>query len=482
MNWRWRRLSIYGRTFLLMLAALVVAEAVGLAFVAFRPPSSDAPVQLWSVAQHLRQPGESRIPDLPFSRRGTPEHLSPKRSSPPPLGGPSGPPPDRFDDGGPPAPPPEANLTLGTSLSTPTVSNSALRTSEALRTRLAQLLGVNSGAVVMFATASDDRQAATSAQVVNTNLRGSFLAARRMSDGTWHTVERTLEGFPNALQRRAILLFVLGAATLLPLAWLFARALSAPIRRFSEAAQRLGRDPNAPPVPREGPAEMLVAVDSFNSMQARLNRLIQERTHMVGAIAHDLRTPLTRLAFRLDDLPHPLREKVDADIQEMKSMISAALDFIRDRSLTGQQERLDFRLLVESVVDNQSDLGHDVTLQAGTPVTVTGNPLALRRMVINLVDNALKYGERARLRLRSANGRCVLEVDDDGPGIPEQLQAQVFEPFFRLESSRNRDTGGIGLGLAAVRAIAIEHGGEVSLGNRKGGGLRVIVSLPFASE
>jgi two-component system OmpR family sensor kinase len=335
----------------------------------------------------------------------------------------------------------------------------------------------------VYATPTDDQLTdASSGAGGDVLLHGSFLAARKMSDGRWRTVEHTVEGFPNAIHRRAILLFVLGAATLLPLAWLFARALSAPIRRFSEAAQRLGRDPNAPPVPREGPAEMLVAVDSFNSMQARLNRLIQERTHMVGAIAHDLRTPLTRLAFRLDDLPHPLREKVDADIQEMKSMISAALDFIRDRSLTGQQERLDFRLLVESVVDNQSDLGHDVTLQAGTAITVTGNPLALRRMVANLVDNALKYGERARLRLRTTNDRCVLEIDDDGPGIPEQLQEQVFQPFFRLESSRNRDTGGIGLGLAAVRAIVTEHGGEVTLGNRKGGGLRVLVSLPVSQQ
>jgi two-component system, OmpR family, sensor kinase len=452
--WRWRTLSIYGRTFLLMLAALAVAEAVGMAFVVNRPPSHDAPVRLTDIARSLGlapQEGAHGPPPGPFGH---------------------GPPPD-----GPPGPPPEAGLMPRISRTAPVPESTGLLPAEMLQAKLARALGTNPNTALFYATSADERSAASFA-ADDPTLHDSFLAAIKAPDGSWRSVEHLAEGFPNALQRRAALLFALGAAALLPLAWLFARALSAPIRRFSEAAQRLGTDPNAPPLPREGPAEMLVAVDSFNSMQARLNRLIRERTHMVGAVAHDLRTPLTRLAFRLDDLPSPLREKVDADIQEMKSMISAALDFIRDRALTGQQERLDFRLLVESVVDNQGDLGYDVTLQAGEPLTIGGNPLALRRMVVNLVENALKYGERARLRLRAAGGRCVLEVDDDGPGIPEQLQEQVFEPFFRLESSRNRDTGGIGLGLATVRAIVLEHGGEIALGNRKGGGLRVTVSLP----
>jgi two-component system, OmpR family, sensor kinase len=465
----WRSLSIYGRTFLLMLAALVVAEAVGIAFVIYRPPTHDAPVQFSALARVL-------APHRVTGDAGFPEHGFP---GPPPSGGepPPGGPPGPPGPPGAPGAPPDTTLTVTSSGNQPVLANSKLASAETLRTLLASQLGAQPAEVVFYATAADERSAAT-APIGSIMLRDSFVAGARRSDGSWRYVNRVVEGFPNALQRRAMLLFALGAATLLPLAWLFARALSAPIRRFSEAAQRLGMDPNAPALPREGPKEMLVAVDSFNSMQARLNRLIRERTNMVGAIAHDLRTPLTRLAFRLDDLPSPLREKVDRDIQEMKTMISAALDFIRDRSLAPQLERLDLRLLVEGVVDNQGDLGHDVTLEGGVPLTITGNPLALRRMVGNLVENALKYGERARLRLRVVNERCVLEVDDDGPGIPESLQEQVFEPFFRLESSRNRDTGGIGLGLSTVRAIVLEHGGEITLGNRRGGGLRVSVVLP----
>jgi two-component system OmpR family sensor kinase len=230
---------------------------------------------------------------------------------------------------------------------------------------------------------------------------------------------------------------------------------------------------------QEGPDEVRAALDCFNAMQGRLCKLIQERTQMVGAIAHDLRTPLTRLAFRLDDLPAPLGDKARADIEEMKLMISAALDFIRERSVTGEIEKLDLRSLVERVVDEQGDLGHDVALEPGSPLTIEGVPLELRRMVANLVENALKYGARARLRLSTHGGQCHLQIEDDGPGIPESLQSQVFNPFFRIEASRNRQTGGTGLGLTAVRAIVIEHNGEVRLANRKAGGLRVTVLLPL---
>jgi two-component system OmpR family sensor kinase len=311
-------------------------------------------------------------------------------------------------------------------------------------------------------------------------LRQGFVAGLERSPGHWRVLEDRSTGVA-LFQRRALWEFAVGVALLLPVSWMFARALSAPIRRFSEAARRLGTDPYAPALERDGPAEMLAAIDSFNAMQGRVTRLLQERSQMVAAIAHDLRTPLTRLAFRLDGLDSPLKEKVESDIQQMTLMISAALDFVRDRSLGGTRERLDLRLLVESVVDDQSDVGHDVTLDGAESVPLQGDPVALRRAVANLVENAVKYGERARLHLRVSEGNCVIDIDDDGPGIPEALQERVFEPFFRAERSRNRDTGGIGLGLTTVRSIIVDHGGTVTLRNRKDGGLRVVVTLPVLS-
>ena len=485
MSWltRGRGLSIFGRTFALMFVALLVAEGIGLALLVTRPPVRNAPLQLSDIARILRRPPLREAGGPPPFGAG-PEDRAPFREPPAGRDGPPrGPPPGgRL---GPPGPPgnPNREWTLREAATGPAAPKDVdVPASEALRAVLASFLGTDPERVRLFVTQFDSPGPAPGdADFGGTDpqLGEGFLAALRLNDGRWRILASVTPEFPTEFQKQALLLFALGLLVLLPLAWIFAHALAAPIRRFADAARRLGSDANAPPLQRDGPAEMVAAIDAFNSMQARLNRLLQERSHMMGAIAHDLRTPLTRLAFRLDDLQTPLKEKVEADIHEMKLMISAALDFLRDRSLGAQRERLDLRLLVESVVDDQTDVGHDVKLEAGESMTIEGDPVALRRVVVNLVDNALKYGERARLRLRADGGECTIEIDDDGPGIPEPLQQRVFEPFFRAETSRNRDTGGIGLGLAAVRAIVLDHGGNISLRNRKDGGLRVAVGLPM---
>jgi len=463
--------GIFGRTFLLTLAALFIAVAVGIALLITRPPMHNAPVRLSEVARQLSG-GERRL----GPPRGAAEFRIDNRG-PPPGGPPPGRPPERPGDMPPGRNEPmRAEWQLRDAAIAPVLPPGANgRTSERLRGLLATRLGVDRERVRLFvledASPGDDPQ-----------LREGFVAAWQLGSGNWRVMESVVEGFPNAFQRQALWLFALGLIGLLPVSWLFARALAAPIRRFSEGARRLGTDPHAPPLPREGPAEMLDAIDSFNAMQGRITRLLEERSHMIGAIAHDLRTPLMRLSFRLDGLEPPLKEKVEADISEMKQMISAALDFLRDQTTRGARQRVDLRLLVESVVDDQADVGHDVTLAGGESVIIEGDPLSLRRLVVNLVDNALKYGERARLRLKSGPHSCTLEIDDDGSGITEALQQRVFEPFFRAETSRNRDTGGIGLGLTTVRAIVLDHGGHVDLRNRKEGGLRVIVSLPLPGQ
>ncbi|MCC4621852.1 HAMP domain-containing protein [Xanthomonas cassavae CFBP 4642] len=313
-------------------------------------------------------------------------------------------------------------------------------------------------------------------------LLDGFTAALQQPDGRWRTVESPRRRLSTEFKTHIVLLFLAGLLANVPLAWWFSRALSAPIKRFAEAADRLGRNPHAAALQRSGPPEIVRAADSFNAMQGRLNRLINERTHMVAAIAHDLRTPLARLSFRLDDLQPPLRDKALADIDEMKAMISAALDFIQNDRHRGERAPLDLRLLVESVVDNATDIGADAVLLPGPAITLDGDPLALRRAVMNLLENALKYGKCARLQLQRDGEDGVLWIDDDGPGIDPSQREQLLLPFVRGESSRNRGTGGIGLGLSVAHSIVLAHGGDLRLDNRAQGGLRVTVRLPCMPE
>ncbi|RYG02110.1 MAG: HAMP domain-containing protein, partial [Caulobacteraceae bacterium] len=271
----------------------------------------------------------------------------------------------------------------------------------------------------------------------------------------------------------------LSALVMAPVAFVFARRLSAPIRLFTDAAERLGRDPRAPPLSLKGSAEINVAVKAFNDMQERLRRYVEDRTAMVGAIAHDLRTPLTRLRFRIENVPEDVRVKMAADIDQMEEMISAALAFVRDTTRDGERTPLELSSLLESLCDEMAETGADTQVELGEKVVLHGDPLALRRLFTNLLENAVKFGGRARARIYSDATSAIVEIEDDGPGIPTDEVERMFEPFYRREPSRSRQTGGIGLGLAVVRSIARGHGGDVTFVNRPGGGLTAKVQLPI---
>ncbi len=306
---------------------------------------------------------------------------------------------------------------------------------------------------------------------------GDFVAAVQRPQGGWIVVSPSPEGFPNDWERRVLLWFGLSLMLVLPPGYLFARRITAPLRGFAAAAERFGKDPNAPSLAPVGPAEIGVAARAFNQMQTRLKRYVQDRTAMVGAISHDLRTPLARIRFRMERAPPELRTEVSADLTQMEQMISAVLSFIRDAGASGARESLDLLSVVECAVDDATASGAEASIVSEANPIVDGDAPALQRLFTNLIDNAVRYGKTARVRLRRAEGAAIVEIADDGPGLAPDELGRVFEPFYRAERARTLNGGGIGLGLAIARSIAREHGGDVRLVNAPRG-LVALVELP----
>ncbi|WP_226448223.1 ATP-binding protein [Acidovorax radicis] len=267
-------------------------------------------------------------------------------------------------------------------------------------------------------------------------------------------------------------------AALVAAAWWAARWLSRPMHRLATAAQELGRDIERPALPEDGTLECRDASRVFNQMQARIRQQLAERDRFVAAVSHDLRTPLTRLRLRTESLGDPCAQQLfRRDIAEMDAMIASTLDYLRGVADAEAWVLLDVQALVESMADDHLAMGHQVT--------VTGHVLprwlqatALRRCLDNLVGNAVRYGGSAEIGLRDENDALVIEVRDHGPGLPPAELERVMKPFYRVEASRNRQSGGAGLGLTIARDIVRRHGGQLVLRNAEGGGLVATAVFP----
>lgn len=309
-------------------------------------------------------------------------------------------------------------------------------------------------------------------------LIAPFQVAIHTKNGQWLTVQPGGRKSLSIFQLRLLLWFAASVLALIPVAYFFSRWLAKPLGQFAAAAERFGRDPRAPPMAVTGSSEIVQAAAAFNEMQDRLRRYVDDRTSMVAAIAHDLRTPLTRLRFRVEAAPEEAQAKMTADIDQMEAMIAATLTFVRDAQADPHRTRLELSSLLESVVDDMAETGADVAVEKAEKVVIDADSLALRRLITNLIENAIKYGARARCSLSVHDRLAEIDIEDDGPGVPVPELNRVFDPFYRREPSRNRQTGGIGLGLSVARSIARAHGGDVALQNRPQGGLRAKVTLP----
>ncbi|WP_050526539.1 ATP-binding protein [Pseudorhodobacter aquimaris] len=299
----------------------------------------------------------------------------------------------------------------------------------------------------------------------------------RLAGGEWLNVRTMFHRPALQLSPQALLPLLLMVMAVFLVVWWTARQVVGPMRVLAIGADRLGRGLDTDPLPLTGPSEVRDTTRAFNQMKDRLTRFVKERTHMLAALSHDLRSPLTAMRLRielLDETEDSIRLK--ALVEEMQAMVEATLAFARGAAKEEPATTVDLTALL---ADLASDVGEGrASLAASGPMPVTIRPQALIRALRNLIDNAVRYGGAANITLSQEPGHVVIRIADQGQGLPDDQLEAVFEPFMRLEASRSRDTGGVGLGLAIARTIIQAHGGSVILRNLAGRGLEAVVQLP----
>jgi signal transduction histidine kinase len=304
-------------------------------------------------------------------------------------------------------------------------------------------------------------------------LISGFQVSAQLPDGRWLVMRQGRNWAEIGWIGRAMLIIGGTLTILLLLAVLFARRLTSPIRNFSNAVQAVGVNPQSEPVAEEGPRELRGAARAVNTMQARLRALIADRTKTLAAVAHDMRTPLMRLRLQAENVAPEQRERMAKEIEEVEALVAGFIAFARDDPAEEARVRIDLSALLQSITDDRVEARQNVVFEGEERVIITAQSLGLKRLFSNLVDNALKYGASAKITLKREEGQVVVDVEDEGPGVPADQRESVFEPFVRLQEGAS----GAGLGLPAARSIARAHGGEIAILDGERGAL-LRVTLP----
>ncbi len=310
-----------------------------------------------------------------------------------------------------------------------------------------------------------------------------WLLGVRLQDGSWTVFTAPVRMWVAPVGARLLLWICFLTISISLITALAARQFAQPIEKLAAAVREFGMNPRSSALAESGPRELRQVVRTFNEMQAQIQRFLSQRTLMLAAISHDLRTPLTRMRLRgelIDDAEQQARHFRDVD--EMQAMVDGALAFFRDDAVTEATTHFDLAQMLMTIVNDYADRQIELRYDGPAQAVYKGRPLAMKRAVTNLVENALKYATPPSLELLKEARAYVLVVRDRGPGIPEHALADVFLPYYRVEKSRNRNTGGLGLGLTVVQAIVQGHGGEVILKNSLSGGLEARLLLPVTSE
>ncbi|WP_068089788.1 ATP-binding protein [Novosphingobium rosa] len=426
--------SLFAQVAALLLAALVLSQAVSVAIVVSLPPPRPSYLTVSAIIDLLRASDPERLSEGLYGVSY--EHGSPAA---------------RRRDRVPPA----------------------------IEAQVAASIHLPTAAVQIYAERVVGHSRAGATGMVDPLLIGNVQAF--CFDGrAWRILQRQDEPALFAWRMRLLLWFAGSTLLSLPLGWFYSRGLGRTLRRFAAAADRLREGAAEPDFPVEGARELRLAGAALNQMHSRIGQYVNERTAMIAAIAHDLRTPLARIAFTMEEAAEPLRIQVQGDVAHMRTMIADTLAFVKGTSVSSRSEVVDLGALLTEVAGKYVLLGADVEVQAAPKLAMVGDPLSLERLFTNLIDNAIRYGTLARLSLTREEDSALIRVVDDGPGLPEDQLETVLQPFVRGDVSRNGDTGGIGLGLAIARAIARNHGGDLMLRNGDVSGLVALCRLPVS--
>lgn len=305
------------------------------------------------------------------------------------------------------------------------------------------------------------------------------LVSMKLADAGWVNANIALLDGPHSSMRAIVISTALMALGVLGIALGMAGSVTRPIRKCASEAQRVYIASEPQPIPVDGPREVRELATAFNEMQQRIKKLVDERTLVLAAVSHDLKSPLARLRLRIEELESDDRRRdLEADLDEMLQMIDSSLEFLRSDHTGEEKQRLDIGAIIGTICDDFSDRGFTVTVERQGKAVFSGRRLALKRAFTNLIGNAIKYGQSAQIRVVAAEHSITIVIEDEGPGIPEHELDKVYAPFYRIETSRSRDTGGSGLGLTVAKSVITGHGGSLGLANRPDRGLSATIVLP----
>ena len=499
---RLRPLSIFGQILIVAILAMVVTQAVAVLLIARQPPP-DMPVRrLSDIVEQLRkaQPGEvvhekrKRFADLgngrpPFPPEGMrtpggmprPEGIPEGMANGPPGFDPLHPPPHPGDD----RPPRDPLDRIDRPFARPPRGPMPQRYDARLSAALTAALGSGTARIEVVTGDRPFHRMMREGLALDGDalIVGGFRATWDRPDGRRATlVASSMPDGQMSWRMRIIQLALVSLLAMLPLLWLIARRISRPVKDLAIAAERMGRDPAAPPVEIRGPAEMRAAGQALNDMQAHLNSYMDERLRMLAMIAHDLRSPLTRIAFRAEEAPDPARGRIKSDVAAMGAMLDSTIAFVRGAAEDKARVPVELRSLLESLVEDAHDLGADIRLEPGQEAVVRGDPNALSRLFGNLIDNARLYAGSATVTIALEGAEVVVRIADEGPGLPPGDVEELFLPFRRGEPARTANGAGMGLGLAIARDIVRTHGGTLTLAAGPGGGTVARVALPAGDQ